>query len=100
MTGSGVVAVPASFATLSLLRAVDDRGRLAGNVGGVVHVQALRDLPLASLAAKLPHALDLMRPALHVGLRQVPATGVGRQLARRPDAGLAKEFPRVPARAI
>ena len=41
------------------------------------------DLPRAADAAQLAHAFDLVRPALHVGLRQVPAGGVGRQPAAR-----------------
>src|ERR1700733_14271155 len=50
---------------------IDDGDGLAGHVGGVVDAAAILDLARAGGAADLPHAFDLMRPALHVGFRQM-----------------------------
>src|SRR5215475_11091287 len=50
----------------------------------------VRDLALAAFAAHLPHALDDVQPALHVGLRQVAAGGIDRKLATQRDALTAR----------
>src|SRR5262245_53582569 len=47
------------------------------------------DLALAAFAAHLPHALDDVQPALHVGLREVAAGSVDRELAAERDAAAA-----------
>src|SRR5262245_49326229 len=51
----------------------------------------VRDLALAAFAAHLPHALDDVEPALHVGLRQVAAGGVDRKLPAERDALAARD---------
>src|SRR5262245_20542888 len=51
----------------------------------------VRDLALASFAAHLPHALDDVQPALHVGLRQVAAGGVDREVPAQRDALAARD---------
>ena len=54
------------------------------------------DLPCAALAAQLPHRLDVERPALHVGVGQMSAIGVGRQLAAEPQRAALDERPASP----
>src|SRR5690606_28581027 len=43
---------------------VDDRHRLAGDIGRVLNVAAVRNLALAQPAPDLAHGLDLMVPTL------------------------------------
>src|SRR5262245_15041315 len=47
------------------------------------------DLALAAFAAHLPHALDDVQPALHVGFREIAAGSVDRELAAERDAAAA-----------
>lgn len=51
---------------MALSTAVDDGNRFAGDIGRVVDVAAIGDLPRATLAAKLADAFDLVIPTLHV----------------------------------
>src|SRR5580698_5053177 len=62
---------------------VNDRGELARGLAEVLDARRVRYLPRPGLAAQLPDRLDLMVPALHVALRQVPAPGVHRKPATR-----------------
>src|SRR5690606_18585674 len=61
------------------LLAINDRHRLAGYVGDVLHMPAIGDLALTLLAARLPDRFYLVTPALHVRLRQVSAMRVNGQ---------------------
>src|SRR5690606_25993801 len=97
--GSGAVWSP----SVASVAPVDDRHRLAGDVRGVVDAAGAVDLAVAAGAARLTHAFDLVRPALHVGLGEVPSGGVGGQLAGKADpllghepAGLARAAVAVP----
>src|SRR4051812_26644518 len=87
-------------ATFPRSPAVNDGAGLAGNIRTVMHESAIPHLALAAFAAQLPHRLDLMVPALHVGFREMAAPGVYRQLAAKRDALLAHEPPGLALPAI
>src|SRR5216683_1509369 len=83
-----------------VLFAVDDGDRLAGDIRVVVDEAAIPDLALAAFAAYLADRFHLVRPALHVGLRQMAAGGVHRQLAPQRDAVLRHEAADIAAAAV
>ncbi len=49
----------------------------------------VRDLPLATFAPQLPHAFDDVKPALHVGFRQIAAGSIDGERTAERDAGAA-----------
>src|SRR5713226_4225842 len=63
----------------SLDHAVNEGHDLAGYVRNIHDAAAVVDLPVAALLAELAYGLDLMIPALHVALREMPAAGIDRK---------------------
>src|SRR5215211_6127854 len=60
---------------------VDEADDLARDVGDVLDEASVGHLPITGFTPQLPHRLDLVVPALHVALRQVPARGIDGQPA-------------------